>query len=129
MKCLIVEDCEMNITIISQFLKKYSQGIRLEFAVNGKIAVKKSLEHDFDLILMDINMPVMDGITATRHILKHGYQNPIIAITALETDYLKERNALSMFDHILTKPLHLKLFFKTLDSVLCTSKVETLETC
>ena len=118
MKCLIVEDCEMNAHIISLFIKKYSQDIRLEFAVNGQIAIEKAQEHDFDFILMDINMPIMDGITATRCIQKNGFKKPIIAITALETDYLSERNALSIYDHILTKPIHLKLFFRTLDSVL-----------
>ena len=117
MKVLIVEDCEMNRLIISRFMKKYSQGVNIELAYNGAVAVEKAGRSSYDLILMDINMPVMDGITATRLILKGGYSNPIIAITAINREHFEERNALSTFSHILTKPLNPQLFFKTLDSL------------
>jgi len=66
---------------------------------------------------MDINMPVMDGITATRLILKSGFVNPIVAITAINVEHIEQRNALTIFSHILTKPLHPQLFFKTIDSL------------
>ena len=115
MKVLIVEDCDMNRLILARFMKKFSQGVHVEFAHDGAVAVNKVHSTNYDLVLMDINMPVMDGITATRHIKKSGYTNPIIAITAIDIDHYEDRNALSMFCHILTKPLQPKLFFKTLD--------------
>jgi CheY-like chemotaxis protein/HPt (histidine-containing phosphotransfer) domain-containing protein len=71
--------------LISFILKK--AGAAVEVAENGKIAVDKALlsqqnGNPFDLILMDMQMPVLDGYSATRMLRKQGYDRPIIALTA-----------------------------------------------
>ncbi|MCV2888797.1 ATP-binding protein [Ruegeria aquimaris] len=61
---LVVEDNEINLQVVSTMLRK--QGHRVAAAVNGQAAVEQAAERPFDLILMDISMPVMDGLEATR---------------------------------------------------------------
>jgi PAS domain S-box-containing protein len=84
-RILIAEDSEDNIVLISAYLK--DQGFELDFAENGKIAVDKMVSGKPDLILMDLQMPVMDGLAATRAIRVleagiHANPVPIIALTA-----------------------------------------------
>jgi len=91
-------------------------GICYEHAENGEQAVKKWAEGHFDLILMDCQMPIMDGFEATRLIRKNEDQNkiPIIALTANVLDADKQHCAeVGMDDHV-AKPV----VFETLKSVL-----------
>lgn len=83
-KILVVEDVELN-----QYLARHimeSWGCMVEIAENGKIAVDSISQQDYDLVLMDIQMPVMDGMEATKRIRKmtDHYKStiPIIALTA-----------------------------------------------
>ncbi|MFK0335350.1 ATP-binding protein [Rhizobium sp. NPDC090275] len=83
MRVLVVEDNAMNQQVILKFLDHLGQDTTL--AENGEIAVAKASSAEFDLILMDMQMPVMDGIEATRQIrAKGGYgiAVPIVAMTA-----------------------------------------------
>ena len=118
MKILIVEDCEMNALVVTGFLKKYNCEVEIEYAINGKEGVDKAFSDNYEIILMDINMPVMDGITATREIKKALPNQLIVAVTAVGMDHIEERNALTAFDQILLKPLNHELFIKTMDSML-----------
>ncbi len=91
LRILVVDDSEENRFLIGEYLKDF--GCRLEFAENGHIAVEKICLNAYDLVLMDLRMPVMDGYEATRRI--RGWEEeqgrtitPIIALTAsvLETE-------------------------------------------
>jgi CheY-like chemotaxis protein len=118
MRFLVVEDCEVNRLVVTGFLSKHYKSIEIDYAENGKIGVRKAIANDYDAILMDINMPVMDGITATGLIKKVNSNAVIVAVTAVELDYIESRNALSTFDQILFKPLMYDRFTATLDNVL-----------
>ena len=78
-KILVAEDNDSNYILMSYILKKYYEYDR---AKNGQEAVEKMDSEHFDLILMDIKMPVMDGLTATKTIREKHPDIPIIALTA-----------------------------------------------
>ncbi|MEQ8906610.1 response regulator [Ekhidna sp.] len=101
-KILLVEDNQMNIMVAEKFLKKWE--LRVEVAHNGAIAVDMMQNNKYDLVLMDLQMPVMDGYKATRKIRTFDEKTPIIALTA--SALLKVRQdviAAGMNDYI-TKP-------------------------
>ncbi|GAA4087906.1 hypothetical protein GCM10022392_06330 [Mucilaginibacter panaciglaebae] len=80
MNILIVDDNKMNLLIASRFLKKWKAEV--DEALNGKIAIDMVNSKTYDLIIMDLQMPVMDGFEATRNIKKQLPAIPIIALTA-----------------------------------------------
>jgi two-component system sensor histidine kinase/response regulator len=105
---LLVEDSADNRLIIKAYFKRASDHI--DIAENGAIAVEKFKSGKYDLVLMDVQMPVMDGYTATREIRKWEQEQgreetPIIALTAhaMKEDAQKSRDA-GCTDH-LTKPI------------------------
>ena len=85
------------------------RGVESEFANNGEEAIEKFVIDDFDAIFMDINMPVMGGVEATKHInnLQKEYEKrtPIIALTANAIKGDKERFLSEGMDDYLTKPI------------------------
>lgn len=117
---LLVEDNEMNQEFAVALLS--SVGLEIDIAQNGLEAIQIVQEKHYDAILMDIQMPKMDGIEATYHIRKLSIQNndkyykdvPIIAMTALAMDGDKEKSInAGMNDHI-TKPIEPNILFETL---------------
>lgn len=107
-RVLVVEDNPLNQRIVGATLQKNNIGF--DVASNGKIAVEKVLENDYSLILMDIQMPVMDGYEATRQIREFENNNPdrkktcIIALTANATKEDRERCEKTGMNDYLTKP-------------------------
>jgi CheY-like chemotaxis protein len=84
-RVLLVEDNEFNRTVAEDTLHDAVPGLSVESAVNGEVAVQKVRDGDFDLVLMDIQMPVMDGLQATaaiRALPAPKSRIPIIAMTA-----------------------------------------------
>lgn len=105
---LLVEDNELNQKFAIAVIRRL--GYSYELAENGLIGLNKFLEGNFDLILMDIQMPEMNGIEATIAIREHekntGVQNPIpiIAVTAFAMEHDKRNCMEAGMNDFLTKP-------------------------
>ncbi|OQA34527.1 MAG: Signal transduction histidine-protein kinase BarA [Betaproteobacteria bacterium ADurb.Bin341] len=100
---LLAEDNPVNQQVVREFLEK--SGVRVSLANNGQEAVEQVSHQHYDLVLMDLHMPVLDGFEATRRIRAKGHAMPIIALTAavLEEDS-KAALASGMNDHV-AKPV------------------------
>jgi PAS domain S-box-containing protein len=102
---LLVEDNLVNQKVAARFLERL--GCTVEVAGNGAEGVAAATARHFDIILMDVQMPVMDGVTATRKIreMETWRKTPIIALTANAMAGERERCAAAGMDDYLTKPI------------------------
>jgi PAS domain S-box-containing protein len=110
MKVLVVDDNKMNILIASRFLNKWN--VTISEANNGLIATEMVAKNQYNLIIMDLQMPVMDGFEATRIIKQAHPHLPIIALTA---DAMPETFAKAQdcgMDDYLTKPFMPEILFE-----------------
>ncbi|MEN4045683.1 FIST N-terminal domain-containing protein [Sulfurimonas sp. NWX367] len=108
LKILVAEDYDINRMLIESLLNKHPN-ISYEFANDGEEAVQKATASPYDMIFMDVNMPKMNGIDATKKIrqkLKHHI--PIIALTANALDGDKERFLAAGMDDYIAKPIQIK---------------------
>jgi PAS domain S-box-containing protein len=80
LRILVVEDSAENAALIRIYLK--GQGAVLEFAQDGVEAIEMASQGEHDVVLMDIQMPRLDGLEATRELIRKGYHQPIVALTA-----------------------------------------------
>ena len=107
LRVLLVEDLAVNRMVFQQFLRHWWQ-VQADEASNGEEAVTMAQQKQYDLILMDVRMPVMDGYEATRTIRAlpdDRYQQvPIIALTADTADELQKHVPASLFTDVITKP-------------------------
>ncbi len=113
-RILLVEDNEVNQLVACRILRK--AGLEVTVAANGREALDSLDRETFDLVLMDIQMPVMDGLTATREIRKNSRFRdlPIVAMTAHAMAQDREKSLeVGMNDHIV-KPLDLNELFHCL---------------
>ena len=114
---LMVEDDKINQTVIFRMLKEFGHSIVI--ANNGKEALDILAERDFDLILMDIQMPVMDGLETTCIIRKNELarlkQTPIIAITAHAVQGDKEKFLSKGIDDYVAKPIVMKELYYAIE--------------
>jgi len=102
MRVLIVEDNVVNVFVCQNFLKKW--GVQSDVADNGALGVEKVRESEYDCILMDIQMPVMDGYEATQKIREFNKVVPIIALTASALLEKKEKTRMEGMDDFISKP-------------------------
>ncbi|WP_027177750.1 hybrid sensor histidine kinase/response regulator [Maridesulfovibrio bastinii] len=111
---LVVEDNNINWSITKEVLSGF--GIDSEWAQNGKVALKMIEQKDYDLILMDVQMPVMDGYTATKELRKISKTAniPVIAMTAHTMN--EHRNAVldSGMNDFLSKPINPDQMYATI---------------
>ncbi|MBL7544555.1 MAG: response regulator [Bdellovibrionaceae bacterium] len=90
--------------LISTFLSKAKAIV--DTASNGEEGVQKALANDYNIVLMDIQMPVLDGYAAFQKLKAFGYNKPIIALTANALVEEKERAFQLGFSDYLTKPVN-----------------------
>ena len=111
-RVLVAEDNETNQILISALLEE--RNIEYKIVQNGKEALEAALAQRYDLILMDVNMPVMDGIEAIKQLRENGYDAPIVTLSAdvIQSDI--ERFRAAGADDTLPKPIETAL----LDAVL-----------
>ncbi|MGB0496199.1 MAG: ATP-binding response regulator, partial [Kangiellaceae bacterium] len=113
-KILLVEDNPVNQEVAVAILKRFH--LQIEVAENGKIAIDKLKDSKFDCVLMDCQMPVMDGYTATKLIRQNpAYKElPVLAMTAnAMPEDIEEALKSGMNDHI-AKPINISEMLKTL---------------
>ncbi len=116
-KILLVEDNELNQHVIKAFLA--DSYAHVEIAENGEVALNKLKESTFDIIFMDVQMPVMDGLTAAKEIRETLKLNlPIIAMTAHTMMEDIEKSLSSGMNIHLTKPINPELMFDTIKELL-----------
>lgn len=119
---LVVEDNAMNQMVIKMITKKWLN-TNVDFANNGEEGVKKLTENFYDIILMDLQMPVMDGYEATIAIRKgeagdNKKSIPIIALTADVMETTKTRVIEIGMNKYLSKPIDKDLLFETIKSLM-----------
>jgi hypothetical protein len=112
---LVAEDHPVNQKFLAFLLQQL--GHHATFCENGELALQALDQQDFDVVLMDIHMPVMDGLTATRAIRSMACQKAQIPVIALTADVFKEtrENAVSAgINAFIAKPVQLKELQKAL---------------
>lgn len=118
-RILVVEDNQVNQKVVTAVLRK--RGFSIELANDGREALSKLEKSDaFDLVLMDVQMPVLDGLEATRLIRKEPRwrELPIIAMTAHAMNGDKERCLEAGMNGYISKPVHPSLLLSTVDEIL-----------
>ena len=122
---LLAEDNNANQRLISLMLKK--MGVTVDVADNGEEAVKKALQGNYDLVFMDMQMPVMDGLQATRLLREKGYAKPIVALTANAFSSDIESCLEAGCNEFLSKPIDQVKFSETLSHYLASHSDDRLE--
>ena len=113
-RILLVEDNEINQQVAMEYLRL--AGLAVDVAENGQIALNMLVDHEYDLILMDMQMPVMDGIAATTELrLLPEYAGlPVVAMTANVLEADRERCLLAGMNDFIAKPIEPELLWHTL---------------
>lgn len=110
-KALVVDDIPLNTMIVSNFLK--ARGFSVETAENGQIALDKVRDNDYQIVIMDNHMPVMDGVEATSHIRNLPEPRGNTLVVACTADAFKETRTVMMeagCNEVMVKPIDEKKF-------------------
>ena len=105
----------MNVLVLAHSLKKWN--LDFDVAENGLLALELMKSKEYDVVLMDINMPVMDGVEASRHIRALDSPKskvPIIALTAANKKMFEFSDDLALFDDWMSKPFQPQLLYARL---------------
>ena len=110
---LLVEDNEINLELACELLTDV--GVTYDVARDGREAIRLATSQEHDLILMDIQMPVLDGLSATRELREHhGYRKPILAMTAHAMEGEREKSLDAGMNEHITKPIDPQQFYAVL---------------
>ena len=122
LRVLVVEDNKFNQMVAVDSLQQLAEHAEVELAENGKAAMDKLAARDFDLILLDLQMPVMDGYETIRSIREHGRNGvkriPVIALTANATNTEKEKCLQAGMNGYISKPFRMEELMKQIQQVL-----------
>jgi CheY-like chemotaxis protein/HPt (histidine-containing phosphotransfer) domain-containing protein len=120
---LVVDDGDENRELLQLVLRE--AGLNVDTAENGAVAVEKALGHSFDAILMDMQMPVLDGYGATRALRERGLPVPIVALTAHAMKGFEAEILAAGCTAYLTKPVNIDALMETLGRLLGGSRQES----
>ena len=109
---LLAEDNEINRQVVFELVNNV--GVQVDLADNGAIALQKALQTNYDLILMDLHMPVMDGYDSAIQIRSNNIITPILAITADALDTVEAKCKDAGINDIITKPINPDLLYAKL---------------
>lgn len=119
MKILLIEDEEFNLIVLEEMIKIFYPDVQIETALNGKLGFEKLSSDQYDLVLSDVNMPVMDGYELIAKAKKElELSAPIIATTAFAIQGDKEKLLLAGFDDYISKPIDINELQTTLEKYL-----------
>jgi signal transduction histidine kinase/DNA-binding NarL/FixJ family response regulator len=104
MRILLVEDNEVNQEFVSETLRRLGHSVQIES--DGEQALTRLAAEEFDLILMDVQMPGIDGLEVTRRFRESGKRTPIVAVTAHSGREERENCLAAGMNAVLTKPLY-----------------------
>jgi len=113
---LLVEDNADNQQLVAMYVGK--TGANLDIAENGRQGVDMALANNYDLVLMDMQMPVLDGLEAITILRKQGYTRPVVSLTANAMMSTREKCIKAGADDYLVKPIDLTQFYDTLNTYL-----------
>jgi signal transduction histidine kinase/CheY-like chemotaxis protein/ligand-binding sensor domain-containing protein len=123
---LLVEDTYFNQMLALELLKKHLPGAALDLAENGQVAVEKVRQQRYDLVLMDVKMPVMDGLEATRRIRSLPGDEfahlPILGLTAYAIPEELERCLRAGMNEVLSKPIDAEELMEKIGRLLAKEK-------
>jgi len=107
---LLVEDYEMNQMVATNLLKREFENVCIDIAENGLIAIEKVKQNKYDLILMDINMPILNGIEATKKIrMELSCTTPILALSAHDFPQQIQQCFSSGMNDFIAKPINIQI--------------------
>jgi PAS domain S-box-containing protein len=115
-RVLVVDDGPENRRLVKLVLEE--SGLQVEEAENGQIGVDKALAEQFDLVLMDMQMPVMDGYMATRLLRERGFSKPIFALTAHAMKGFEQEITAAGCSGYLTKPIDIDSMLQSIAEAL-----------
>ncbi|HEX4798293.1 MAG TPA: ATP-binding protein, partial [Burkholderiales bacterium] len=121
---LVAEDNENLRDLVALYLREL--GLESRIVSNGFEAVEAALPGEFDVLLMDMEMPVMDGYEATRVLRERGYRRPIIALTAHEDGLEIERARREGCDGVVKKPVTMEKLRETLEPLLAARRISRM---
>jgi len=117
---LLAEDNDINQQLIRYFIEK--MGCNVTVVNNGKDAVNKAMNNDFDLIFMDMQMPIMNGLDAIKTLRKHNYSKPIVVLTANATSQDEKQCLSAGSNDFITKPIDQNKLYRITAKFLANSK-------
>jgi len=107
-RILVVDDGEENRELVRVVLSEV--GLSVDEAPNGRVCVEKASVGAYDLIVMDVQMPEMDGLTATRLLREQGFERPIVALTGNAMKGFDAQCLAAGYTRVLTKPIEIEPF-------------------